>query len=212
MTTERSRCLLQAVRYRLTFVENLLSVKNRTAQRVGPQGLYLMERVPPAVEAVLGHHHSLGAVPAFYLLPKFHKALHPVSHTFPGRQITDTTRNSLKKLDLYLEKLTNPILNEIPGSLKNTGALLRQLEAWIEGIDAATDFYCTKFQLLAELQARNGCLSPPPPMLFRQLLTTSNIFHFQEFWFFRQISGTGMGFSMSVFLANTFLSKRMAYL
>ena len=67
-------------------------------------------------------------------------------------------------MDLYLAHLTSPILHEIPGSVKDTGHLLRQLESlgtvpedtmlfsadvsslypsipWVEGIYQAVDFY-----------------------------------------------------------------------
>lgn len=173
-------------------------------------------------------------VPAFYLLPKIHKEKRPDTGSYPGRPIIAAIGSPLKSLDVYLAKLTSPLLPKIPGSLQDTSHLLRDLDKlpplpertvlfsadveslypsipWDEGISAATKFYGLHYYRL-KTEARNGDLLPPPsPRLFRdilKLILTKNYFHFQEYKWFHQLSGTAMGCSISVFLANTFLYYR----
>ena len=105
-----------------TFVETLPSARNGQLKQLARGGFITWNEF----HRLLKQPWDL---PAFYLLPKVHKALHPVTHIFAGRPIIGTTRNPLQNRDLYLVELTNAILNEIPDSLKDTGALLRQLEA-----------------------------------------------------------------------------------
>ena len=54
-------------------------------------------------------------------------------------------------------------------------------------------------------------LPPMRPDIFHECVTLvlkNNIFHFQNTQFFRQIKGTAMGASISVFYANTFMYSR----
>ena len=82
---------------------------------------------------------------------------------------------------------------------------------WDEGIAAATWFYASRFHVLLGAAKEKGLLAPPNPRVFKQILSVilkRNIFHFQEKHWFRQLKGTAMGCSMSVFLANAFMYKR----
>lgn len=178
--------------------------------------------------------------PAIYFLPKIHKAKRPDTGTFPGRPIIAATSNCLRSLDAWLAKVCSPLLKVIPGSLQDTPDLIRNLESipphslplfaslfsadvealypsipWEEGISAATRFYATNFHVLLRFAADNGFLPPPKPLLFRELLSLilkNNIFHFRDEAWFQQKSGTAMGCSLSVYVANTFMYYRTKHL
>jgi hypothetical protein len=82
---------------------------------------------------------------------------------------------------------------------------------WDESIDAATDFYKDHLAELEAFALKEGMLSPPPPQIFKKILTLvlkKNIFSFQGARYFRQLRGTAMGCSMSVYLANVFMYRR----
>lgn len=175
---------------------------------------------------------------SFYILPKIHKDKRPDTGTFPGRPITAATNGLLKSLDQFLADTTSPLLRLIPGSLIDTAALLRDAAKlvglsptcqlfsadveslypsipWTEGIKSAVDFYAEHFNVLLERAEREGILPPPSPALFGFMLKAileNNIFHFQERRWFRQLKGTAMGCSMSVFIANTFMYSRTRHL
>lgn len=177
-------------------------------------------------------------IPSIYFLPKIHKAKRPDTNTFSGRPIIAAVGSMLKTLDQYLAHVTAPLIKEIPGSLIDTGALLRDLEKiqdldsstqlysadvealypsipWNEGIDSATEFYKFKYQRLLKIANDSNKLPPPRPDLFKyilKLILEYNIFHFQDAKWYRQLKGTAMGCSMSVFLANTFMYKRTKHL
>ena len=172
------------------------------------------------------------------MLPKIHKHIHPESRTYPGRPVVGASGNLLYSIDKYITELTAPILPRIPASLKDTGDLLRDLNAlppdlhncmlfsadvvglypnipWNEGIEAATWFYNTNYGFLKLLHVRKGLLPPPDPDTFRRLLElvlTNSVCQFQEECFFLQVSGTAMGSSISVYLANAFMARRLQYL
>lgn len=173
-------------------------------------------------------------VPCIYFLPKIHKEKRADTSTFSARPITAAVGSMMKSLDEYLAHVTAVLLREIPGSLMDTGALIRDLAKvnnlsenamlfsadveslypsipWDEGIAAATGFYASKFHILLKDAKERGLLAPPNPRIFKQILSVilkRNIFHFQDMKWFRQLKGTAMGCSMSVFLANTFMYKR----
>lgn len=177
-------------------------------------------------------------IPAIYFLPKIHKAKRSDTGTFNGRPIIAAIGSMMKSLDQYLATITAPLLKEIPGSLIDTGALLRDLTSinrvppsaqlfsadvealypnipWQEGLDSATEFYRLKYLKLAREADRSNKLPPPRPDIFRAILRLTlekNIFHFQENRWYKQLKGTAMGCSMSVFLANTFMYKRTRHL
>lgn len=174
-------------------------------------------------------------LPGIYFLPKIHKEKDKVTGGFKGRPITAAVGNPMKSLDEYLAKLTAVLLRHIPGSLMDTGALLRDLESlprlppnarlfsadveglypsieWQEAVDSATEFYEEKLQIVIDECNRNNMLPPPKPATFRRILKTileNNVIHFQNERWFRQLKGTAMGCSMSVFIANTFMYRRM---
>lgn len=177
-------------------------------------------------------------IPAMYFLLKVHKERKPSTGTFAGRPIEAAFSGTMKSLDIYLAKLTSPLLRVIPGSLMDTGQLIREISSlpplppgaqlysadveglypsipWDEGIAAATWFYAKHFHLVCKWSDEQGFLPPPNPRIFKEILTLilkQNFFHFQETRWFRQLRGTAMGCSMSVFLANTFMYRRMALL
>lgn len=177
-------------------------------------------------------------LPCIYFLPKIHKPKRSDTGTFAGRPIIAAVGSMMKTLDQYLAHITAPLLKVIPGSLIDTGALLRDIgkirgvgkdarlfsadvEAlypsipWNEGIRSATNFYRAKYSHLQEIAKESGKLPPPRADIFRYLLTLIlewNIFHFQGSRWFRQRKGTAMGCSMSVFLANTFMYYRTKHL
>lgn len=177
-------------------------------------------------------------IPAIYFLPKIHKAKREDTGTFAARPITAAVGSIFKSLDEYLAHVVAPLLPSIPGNLVDTGALLREMQAlhdlpdttclfsadveslypsipWTEGVASATWFYASRFHVVADWARDNGYLPPPKPPLFKRILTLileNNIFHFQDTRFFRQLKGTAMGCSMSVFLANTFMYRRTRHL
>lgn len=177
-------------------------------------------------------------MPSIYFLPKIHKEKRKDTGTFNGRPIIAAVGSMLKSLDQYLANITAPILKEIPGSLIDTGALLRDIEKlknlnaeaqlhsadvealypsipWAEGLDSATELYRSKYRSLTEHAQRINKLPPPRPDIFKEILKLileNNVFHFQESRWFKQLKGTAMGCSMSVFLANAFMFKRTRHL
>merc|ERR1711911_579573 len=175
-------------------------------------------------------------IPPIYFLPKIHKPINPASNTYPGRPIIGATSNMLKTLDVYISKLTSTLLRKIPNSLSDTTELLMGLEStpqplpnsttlfsadveslypsipWTEGTEAARRFYNDNLHTVREWCDSHSLLPPPPANLFEEILSLileNNIFHFQKGKWFRQKSGTAMGCSISVFLANTFMAHRM---
>ena len=178
-------------------------------------------------------------IPPIYFLPKVHKEKNASSNTFTGRPIIGATKNITKPLDLFLTKLTAPLLPLIPGSLRDTKQLLCELQdlpsplpslttlfsadvvslypsiPWVEGTSTATRFYEENLQSVRVWCTERGFLPPPPSWIFNKILwhvLKNNIFHFQKCRTFRQLSGTAMGCSISVYLANTFLYGRMRQL
>jgi hypothetical protein len=173
-------------------------------------------------------------IPAIYFIPKIHKPKRTDTNTFAGRPIIAAFPGPLKILDEFLAHLTTPLLDIIPGSLKDTTSLINQLQAigptptgttlfsadveslypsipWEEGIASATRFYARNFHIVLKEARLKRRLPPPNPKLFRTILTmvlTNNFFHFQNKKWFRQLKGTAMGCSISVYFANTFMYYR----
>jgi peptide-methionine (R)-S-oxide reductase len=175
---------------------------------------------------------------AIYFLPKIHKEIRPDTNTFAGRPILAAMNSTTRDIDLFLAYLTEPLLPLIPGSLQDTTALIKDLEAlgtlpdgcslfsadvvslypsipWDEGIKSATRFYASHFHILLREALYNNRLKPPNPRLFREMLTLvvkRNILHLQNKQWFHQLSGTAMGCSISVYFANTYMYYRTAHL
>lgn len=173
-------------------------------------------------------------MPGIYFLPKIHKDKRPDTLTFAGRPIQAAINGPLKQLDEYIARITSPLLKFIPGSIIDTRDLLRQLYAlgnlpsnsilfsadvealypsidWTEGRKAATEFYSRHYHKLLTEAKNRGHLPPPKPKLFCKILQSileNNIFHFRDTKWFKQVKGTAMGCSISVYLANTFMFTR----
>ena len=178
------------------------------------------------------------APPAIYFLPKIHKERREDTGSLPARPIIAAVGAPFKVLDEYLAGLTACLLPFIPGSLQDTAALLRDLarlprlppEAklfsadvvslypsmdWVETLDAAVEFYEEHIKIVSDFCSEKKILPPPPPEQFRLILSTlleNNNFHLQDSSFYRQLKGTAMGCSMSVYMANTFMYKKTRYL
>ena len=177
-------------------------------------------------------------IPPIYFLPKIHKSRNEVSGTFVGRPIISACASIWKPIDLLITFATKSLLPEIPGSIIYSTTLLNVIEklerpnadtilfsadvsalypsiSTNEGIDACVEYYYSKFNQLKEYHFQNNWLPPPKPTTFRKILTiilSRNIFHFQNSTYYRQLKGTAMGASISVFFANTFMYKRTRYL
>lgn len=173
-------------------------------------------------------------IPAIYFLPKVHKSKSDATGTFPGRPIQAACGGMLKSLDEYLANTTSLLLHHIPGSLMDTTELITDLAALPElpksatlfsadvcslypnipneeAIRHSTAFYAANYHLLLAHAEKNNLLKPPKPNVFKKLLTLIldwNYFHFQDSRWFRQLKGTAMGCSMSVFIANAFMYFR----
>ena len=86
---------------------------------------------------------------------------------------------------------------------------------WTEGITAAIEFNAINISVVEEELKKERLLKPPTPAVFREcleLVVTENVFHFQERKWVRQLKGTAMGTSISVYFANTFIQKRTEHL
>lgn len=165
-----------------------------------------------------------------YFLPKTHKPINPTSNTFAGRPIVATYTSSTHGIDQYLTQLTAPILERIPGSLKDTTDLLKKLPSgklpqtaeiytadvdslypsipWAGGLDAATGLYARFLPRLRGQANEKKRLQPPPVHIFRELLElviTNAFITFKNKRFFHQRSGTAMGTCISVFFANAYM-------
>lgn len=165
-----------------------------------------------------------------YFLPKPHKGLNPRTKTFYGRPVVATHSAKLHLIDKYITAITTPLLQRIPGSLKDTGHLLKELPKyikdrdtriatadviglypnipWQEGTEAATRFYEDNYEWL-ETYAVDGQLKPPPtPETFRRLLELvlqNSYITFKNRNFYKQTQGTAMGTCVSVYFANTYM-------
>ena len=179
-----------------------------------------------------------GSAANFYLMPKIHKEKREETGTFAGRPVVASCSAILRPFDEYLSATTAEIGKCFPGTLQDTTALILALEQlgpvppgavlfsadveslypsipWSEGIEASTRFYQSKWPELISEAKKAGFLPPPSPELFKSILSsviTMNVFSFQSDRFFRQIKGTAMGCSISVFFANAFLYHRTSTL
>ena len=129
--------------------------------------------------------------PAIYFLPKIHKDKREYTGGFAARSIIGAFSNLLKPLDDYITNLSSPILQLIPGSLRDTTQLLTELDnlptlpggaslfsadlealypsiPWDEGIEAATALYYQHWPDLEKLHPE--LLPPPSPAVFNTLL------------------------------------------
>lgn len=177
------------------------------------------------------------SLPSIYFLPKIHKPKRPDTATFAGRPIIAAFTGRMKSLDAFLAALTAPLLNIMPGSLRDTKDLLIALSRlppipnavlfsadvdslypsipWDEGIRAAVSYYTSNYDILKRKAVENSVLPPPSPSLFRrtlELVIKHNYFTFQNEKFYHQISGTAMGCSVSVYFANAFMFYRTSNL
>lgn len=178
------------------------------------------------------------ALPATYFLPKIHKEKREDTGAYAARPIIAAVGSPFKALDEYLARLTACLLPCIPGSLIDTAALLRDLATvpklpkeaklfsadvvslypsidWVEAVDDSTNFYIEHKHVVEKFCEDNNMLPPPPHDIFRYILQTlleNNIFHLQNEKYYRQLKGTAMGCSMSVFMANTFMYRKTRHL
>ena len=176
--------------------------------------------------------------PAIYFLPKIHKERREDTGSLPARPIIAAVGAPFKALDEYLAGLTACLLPHIPGSLQDTAALLRDLAKipklppgarlfsadvvslypsmdWEETLNASVGFYRDHYHIVCDFCSEKKMLPPPNAEMFRIILRTllrNNIFHFQNSNFYRQLKGTAMGCSMSVFMANTFMYRKTRHL
>ncbi|MFO0090099.1 MAG: hypothetical protein ACK518_04800, partial [bacterium] len=81
-----------------------------------------------------------GTICPIYFLPKIHQPKRPDTGTFKGRPIAGNTRGHMKPLDMFIAKLTAPILPLIPGTIQDTRGLLRGLGEFQDLPDHATLF------------------------------------------------------------------------
>ena len=179
------------------------------------------------------HQHLITVEPSgasIYFLPKIHQEILEETGTYKGRPIVASYTSPTHSIDKYLTNITSLLLPRIPGSLKDTNDLLKQLPKeplsekaeiitadvvglypsipWKEGISAAIAFYVENLPYLKEQAAVLNKLQPPPTHVFSALLelviTTSTI-TFKNQRFFHQIKGTAMGCCISVYFANTYM-------
>ena len=66
-------------------------------------------------------------LPLVYLKPKINKPFHPSTGTFQARAVVSTIRGPLYALDKYLSKITSPIMEILPGLLKNSDQLIEEI-------------------------------------------------------------------------------------
>lgn len=165
-----------------------------------------------------------------YFLPKTHKEMNKKTGTFPGRPIVATFTSTTYLLDKFITEITKELLYRIPGSLIDTKHLLELLPKhrlpgttrlitadvnslypsipWVEGIEAATDFYKDNFQFLQDHAIDNQRYPPPTPRLFKailELVLTNSIIIYKDERYFHQIKGTAMGCCISVYFANCYM-------
>lgn len=179
-----------------------------------------------------------GSICPIYFLPKIHQPKRDDTGTFKGRPIAGNTKGHLKPLDMFIAKLTSPLLPLIPGTCQDTRGLLRGLgelqdipENAIlfsadveslypsmdldESIEAAVELYDLNRGHLVALAKRDDRLPPPSTATFRAILNLvlrNHYFNFREERWFLQIRGTAMGCSISVYLANCLMYSRTRYL
>lgn len=170
-----------------------------------------------------------------YFPPKVHKRMNETSHTFAGRPIVATHSCTLHWLDKYITTVTAPLLERIPGSLRDTTDFIRKLPEmdtshntstnnivimtadveslypsipWDDGIEYATRFYSDNIRFLHEHAIKENLVRPPPVQFFRAILTLvikHSYIHFKHERYFHQIKGTAMGVCISVYFANTYM-------
>ena len=175
-----------------------------------------------------------------YFLPKIHKSINKDTETFQGRPIVATYNSPFYLIDKLITEITSPLLGNIPGTSKDTISFLKRLEEiekenlpedarmltadvvslypsipWETGIDAATQYYAQHLEELKKIFNDRGYYSKlPGPQMFSKLLSLvmkNSVIHFRNELFYRQIKGTSMGISISVFFANTFMYRLTRY-
>ena len=172
-----------------------------------------------------------------YFLPKTHKPINETSNTFAGRPIVATYTSSTHGIDQYLTQVTKPILELIPGSLRDTTNLIRKLPTnilprnaeiytadvdslypsipWEGGLNASTCLYAKFLPRLKNQAYEKKLLQPPPVHIFRELLelVIENAYiNFKNHRFFHQRSGTAMGTCISVYFANAYMYQVTAHI
>ena len=165
-----------------------------------------------------------------YFLIKIHKKPDPTRGTMPGRPIAAAFNSPLRYLDKYLANIFSYILPLMPGSLIDTTHLISKLPSGTippnsiivtadvnalypsipiaAGIEASVDFYVEKLPYLTALFDEKGLPPPPPSNFVREILDLilrGSLINFQNNRFYRQINGTAMGISISVYFANCYM-------
>ncbi|MFO0089966.1 MAG: hypothetical protein ACK518_04120 [bacterium] len=165
-----------------------------------------------------------------YFLIKIHKKPDPKRGTMPGRPIAAAFKSPLRYLDKYLANIFSYILPLMPGSLIDTTHLISKLPNGTippnsiivtadvnalypsipiaAGIEASVVFYEEKLAFLTALFEERDLPPPPPSCFVREILDLilkGSLINFQNNKFYRQINGTAMGISISVYFANCYM-------
>lgn len=164
-----------------------------------------------------------------YFLPKPHKGLNKTTGTFYGRPVVATHSAKTHILDKYITALTAPLLQRIPGSLRDTGDVLEKLPKkgtaltriatadviglypnipWREGVLVAKNFYTTSRRWLIDYARTNNLKAPPDTEVFGEILELilfNSYINFKNKRFFKQTQGTAMGMCISVYFANAYM-------
>ncbi|KZS04777.1 Uncharacterized protein APZ42_032158 [Daphnia magna] len=214
--------------------------KREALRQLGDKDTY-MELTQAEAEGYIGkiHKHKILVTNALEKHKCITKAEETGGHrSLAARPIIAAVGSPFKALDEYLAKLTACLLPCIPGSLIDTAALLRDLATvpklpkeaklfsadvvslypsidWVEAVDDSTNFYIEHKHVVEKFCEDNNMLPPPPHDIFRYILQTlleNNVFHLQNEKYYRQLKGTAMGCSMSVFMANTFMYRKTRHL
>lgn len=155
-------------------------------------------------------------VPVLYLLPKIHKSLaNP-----PGRPIVSGTGSLLQTLAVYVDQHLQPIVNKLPGCLKDTTHFLDKMTAtdfsdvtFIGSVDV-TSLYtsiphdeglcCVRQELIKNHNYGNKEIGFLMSLL--ELTLTKNYFRFGQ-QYYLQLLGCSMGSSVAPSLANIFMAN-----
>lgn len=173
-------------------------------------------------------------MPAVVFYPKIHQSPHPSTGTWRGRAVIAADNGPLKMLDVYISKWCSFLLPHLTDSVQNTAELIRSLEELSplpseailfsvdvvslypsvpieEGINLASWFYFERREKLVKIAKQKNLLPPPSAAMFKKILKailTSNVFHFREERWFKQIKGVAMGSSISLFVASVYMYER----
>lgn len=167
---------------------------------------------------------------SIYFLPKPHKGLNKTTGTFYGRPVVATHSAKIHLLDKYITALTTPLLDRIPGSLRDTNHLIEKLPKkvrdkhtqlatadviglypnipWEEGVIAAASVYHKNLEWLTNWAAERNLMTPIDTNMFIKILRLvlqNSYISFKNKRYFKQTQGTAMGMCISVYFANAYM-------